>query len=595
MNVHRRFIIQFFMQMTLVFIILIVLITACFAIIGYSTMKDKITQDLSFSDAYYFEERMDIRGEEVVFDETLKETVLNQQGWLLLVTYDGVMVGSFNAPEALSSSITKSWLTSVLLGSRQPIEPIQYAHWEVQDDSDSQSYILLYGKTDPLTLLVQTVTREVDWERQKLRLSPASVQQLVEHQGWAQLLDSKGQVMDSIRADGQPTAYGLKDVLSLTGDGVKPSAAAYWDETTGQTVLVGTALSKLSLAQEAQLTQAVSQKMMMVLGLFILLLMGGTIWYARKFGLPLLSLMKWIQTLGNGVYDLPYDSHGRPVLTGRNGKLKRRYRLYKDLIATLTQLTETLRSNESDRFQAAKTREEWITGISHDLKTPLSSISGYAQMLESADYTWSVEETREFAATIAEKSKYMMELLEDLTLTYQLKNHALPHERESIELNEFIRRTVIQFVNDPANSEMRFVFQPHDGDAWASVDPKWFQRIMNNLIANAIKHNPLGTSITVSVASIETYLLSISVADDGKGMDQETQDKLFQRYYRGTNTGETESGSGLGMAITKQLVQLHGGSIQVKSAPNEGTAIRILLPVEPSLHRINENPHQSSE
>ena len=88
---------------------------------------------------------------------------------------------------------------------------------------------------------------------------------------------------------------------------------------------------------------------------------------------------------------------------------------------------------------------------------------------------------------------------------------------------------------------------------------------MDNLIANAIKYNPSGTTITVSISPIEQHLLSIKIEDDGVGMDNETLDKLFYRYYRGTNTSDSGSGTGLGMAITKQLVQLHGGSINVKS------------------------------
>lgn len=113
------------------------------------------------------------------------------------------------------------------------------------------------------------------------------------------------------------------------------------------------------------------------------MLLSGTLWYARKFGVPLLTLMKWIQNLGNGVYQEPGDVHGRPATRTKKGKLKRKFRLYKELIATLAQLTETLKETEKQQRIMAQTREEWISGLSHDLKTPLSSISGYAQMLAS--------------------------------------------------------------------------------------------------------------------------------------------------------------------------------------------------------------------
>ncbi|KIL45134.1 sensor histidine kinase [Jeotgalibacillus soli] len=165
-----------------------------------------------------------------------------------------------------------------------------------------------------------------------------------------------------------------------------------------------------------------------------------------------------------------------------------------------------------------------------------------------------------------------------------MKNQALPIAKEQADINEFIRRTVIHFINDPANSDKEFIFNPYNGSAAASIDPKWFQRMMDNLIANAIKYDPAGMRITVSISPIEKQLMIITIADDGKGMGNETLSKLFQRYYRGTNTNNSGSGTGLGMAITKQLVQLNKGSINVKSKPNRGTTVRIILRIN-----MNEN------
>ncbi|WP_347239816.1 sensor histidine kinase [Polycladospora coralii] len=111
------------------------------------------------------------------------------------------------------------------------------------------------------------------------------------------------------------------------------------------------------------------------------------------------------------------------------------------------------------------------------------------------------------------------------------------------------------------------------------MDSKWFQRVIDNLLENAVKYNPSGTTITVSISLIEQHLIKITIEDNGIGMDKETLDKLFQRYYRGTNTSDSGNGTGLGMAITKQLVQLHGGSINVKSTPQKGTTVRIIFPL----------------
>src|SRR5690606_25765666 len=185
----------------------------------------------------------------------------------------------------------------------------------------------------------------------------------------------------------------------------------------------------------------------------------------------------------------------------------------------------------------------------------------------------------EFAAIMNDKSTYMMDLLEELTLTFRLKNQALPLSKETVNLNEFIRRIVIQFINDPANGNWKFSFHAASDIVEAAIDPKWFQRIIENLIVNAMKYNPAGTEIKLSISAIEQHLAVIVIEDDGVGMETEVLDKLFDRYYRGTNTHDSSTGTGLGLAITKQLVQLHGGSIQVASTLGKGTSVRIIVPV----------------
>jgi signal transduction histidine kinase len=102
--------------------------------------------------------------------------------------------------------------------------------------------------------------------------------------------------------------------------------------------------------------------------------------------------------------------------------------------------------------------------------------------------------------------------------------------------------------------------------------------MLDNLIFNAIKHNPDNTTITISTAIKSDHVL-ITIQDDGIGMDEETQKNLFDRYYRGTNTTEKTEGAGLGMSIAKAICELHKGHIEVKSTPHEGTAIILHIPL----------------
>lgn len=571
MNIHKRFIVQFFIQLIVVFILLFFILLTIWAFIGFSLMNDEAAQDLSKADSTFLSDKITIQGEKVTINDELKKLAANQNGWFLVLTKKGDVIGSFNAPEPIPAHFKESEIAALMF--QIDSGATEYTYWNL-DETYSQPYVLVFGRKNIEVNLLSDVKEDVDWKNHQLNLSATTLQQFKEEKAWVQLISSDGKVVDGYGEVKKSDTYSIHDLQSLSGN-TDDSVTAYYDTETEQAIIVGVKNS----SSATKLVESVSKSFLIIFVLLFLLLLTGTFWYARKFGVPLITMMKWIQNLGAGVYEQPHDLHQRPIMLNKKGKLKRKYRLYKDLITTLVQLTETLQQNETGRKKMSQTREEWISGLSHDLKTPLSSIAGYAQMLESEDYSWTKKETREFAGIIAEKSTYMMELLEDLTLSYRLKNQALPIVKEDVDINEFIRRTIIHFINDPANNGMEFIFRPHHETVIASIDPKWFQRVIDNLLANAVKYNPSGTMITVSISLIEQHLMTITIEDDGIGMDKETLNKLFQRYYRGTNTGDSGNGTGLGMAITKQLVQLHGGSINVKSTPQKGTTVRIIFPL----------------
>ena len=275
-------------------------------------------------------------------------------------------------------------------------------------------------------------------------------------------------------------------------------------------------------------------------------------------------------------YDIPVNKKGQKLLVNNKGHIKRKYKLYKELFETLEGVTLTLKKNEEQQQLIEKTREEWISSLSHDLKTPLSSIIGYVKMLQS-DYEWTKEEQKQFYAVMDEKSDYMMALIEDLNLTYRLKNGQLPIYKDKLDVNEVIRRTVIQLMNCQDFKGYTFDFNASQEIILVELDLKWLQRILDNLLMNAIKHNPTGTTISVLVTSKQNKVI-ISICDNGVGMDEKTVEHLFNRYYRGTNTTESLEGTGLGMAITKQLILLHGGTIKVNSQIGRGTRIDLVLP-----------------
>ncbi|MGP7818080.1 sensor histidine kinase [Niallia sp. 01092] len=575
MNVHKRFIVQFFLQLIFMFTLVLIVFITFSVVIGFSTMNLEAKNDLSKADSLFFDGKIDVKNNKVVFSSELKKMAKKQNSWLVVLTLNRDVIGTYNAPMQLPNHLSKSVLASLMLQDEH--SDVTYTYWEIHEYTE-KPLLLFLGQENSGAILLPIVKSEVDWNHHQLNLSHSTIQQMNENNSWVQLINADGEVKDESGTEKQPKKYSIKQLQKLSNKEDK-TFFSYYDKQTDQTILLGINPSNSYSNFEEDLFKTVKSTTFIIFVLGLILLISGTIWYASKFGIPLLTMMNWIKNLGDGNYQEPLDQHQRPVMLKKNGKLKRKYRLYKDLIVTLSQLTETLQKNKQQSLKITQTREEWISGLSHDLKTPLATISGYAEMLKSKQYSWREEEVKAFSSTIAEKSTYMKELLEDLTITYQLKNEALPIAKEKVDMNEFIRRIVIHYINDPTSDDKEFIFHPYHQTVEASIDPKWFQRIIDNLIANAMKYNPAQTTITVSVTLIEQHLVVITIKDNGKGMDNETLAKLFNRYYRGTDTTSSDNGTGLGMAITKKLVELHGGSINVKSQLNEGTTVRIILPV----------------
>lgn len=251
--------------------------------------------------------------------------------------------------------------------------------------------------------------------------------------------------------------------------------------------------------------------------------------------------------------------------------------VFRSIYAALNQMDAEIRRSDRMKEETERTRREWIANITHDLKTPLSPIKGYAELL--ADGTAGEPQTvREYGSLILKNAEHTEKLINDLKLTWQLDSGTFPFHLQQVRMERYLKELVIDIVNDPAFSDHEIAFESDAADVSAAIDPELFRRAVGNLVINGLVHNPPDTKVTVSVWEDTGNSVCISVRDDGKGISEEEQAKLFTRYYRGTNTKEKPEGSGLGLAIAKQIVSLHGGEIAVKSRVGEGTEFTIRLP-----------------
>ena len=220
--------------------------------------------------------------------------------------------------------------------------------------------------------------------------------------------------------------------------------------------------------------------------------------FGKRLGSPLLHMIDWIQNLAEGKYTEPVNKHNISKSTHSNGILKKNYKIYYEVVASLRKLTFRLKENTENQMKLERTREEWMTGISHDLKTPLSSIIGYADLI-ACHNDWTSEDTRHFAEEIKGKAEYMERLIQDFNLTFRLKNNALPIKRREYDIVELARRSVIDAINHPLSKDMEFTFKSDIPVLPYNLDPIWFKRAIDNLIMNSVVHNPSGTKIKVEI------------------------------------------------------------------------------------------------
>ena len=250
--------------------------------------------------------------------------------------------------------------------------------------------------------------------------------------------------------------------------------------------------------------------------------------------------------------------------------------VFQDLYDSLNGLDAEIRASDQLRAQTETMREEWIANITHDLKTPLSPIKGYAEILQETGGD-DREQCSRYAGIMLKNACYMETLIDDLKLTYQLENGMLPIHREEQNIVRFLKELAITILNTPEYETRTIHFESVEEVIPFPFDQTLLTRAFRNLVINSFVHGDEHTEVTLRITA-SSSTLQVVVADNGAGMSPEVAEHLFDRYYRGTDTGQKPEGTGLGLAIAKGVVELHGGRITVASIPDVGTTFHIEFP-----------------
>ena len=237
--------------------------------------------------------------------------------------------------------------------------------------------------------------------------------------------------------------------------------------------------------------------------------------------------------------------------------------------------TSILITDVTDLKRAEGIRSEFTANVSHELKTPLTSIKGFTDMLSSGMVA-SPEDQKRFITMIGVEVDRLIDLINDILKLSELESVAIEQCEETTDILPAAREAAELLA--PAAKAAGVVLTVQGGGAVAAVPRGRLKELLINLMENGVKYNEPGGSVAVSVSQEDGHSL-ITVTDTGIGIPEEAQKRVFERFYRvDKGRARKNGGTGLGLAIVKHIVQLYGGSVELESQVGKGSTFRVTLP-----------------
>lgn len=287
-----------------------------------------------------------------------------------------------------------------------------------------------------------------------------------------------------------------------------------------------------------------------------------------KFYEPLEKLNKAMELLTEGKRKKPVDYSGP--------------REFVDICDRFNIMVSKLEDSENQRKKLMNDKERMMADISHDLKTPITSIQGYAKAL--SDGIIADEDKDKYIKIIYEKSKKLTELINIFHEYSKLEHPDFNLIFEKVDLSEYLRAYIALKYEDIVESGFNIEVDIPEEEMEIKIDKVQLQRVFDNILGNSIKHNEKGTNIYVSLKE-KNDIYEIIIADDGKGISKDIANNIFEAFTVGDESRNSKQGSGLGLAIAKTIVDLHGGTIelQAESLKKFSTQFKIILKKNPKL------------
>jgi signal transduction histidine kinase len=327
-------------------------------------------------------------------------------------------------------------------------------------------------------------------------------------------------------------------------------------ENTNSKESVGVVLMNFSTKNVQSIHTVLYQKTTVLFVTTIILILVYAFFYSGVFTKPFLNLKKAIGHLTEGYMDDEVKVDG--------------FYEVQQISQSLNQMLQRIKNLENSR-------QEFVSNVSHELKTPLTSVKVLADSLLMQEGA-SPELYKEFLVDIAEEIERENKIINDLLALVKLDKAASDMNINAIKINDLLEVVLKRLRPIAKNSNIELIYESYR-PVIAEVDEVKLSLAFSNLIENAVKYNVEDGWVRVSLNADHKYFY-VKVSDSGIGIPEEAQDSIFDRFYRVDKArSRGTGGTGLGLAITKNAVHMHKGAIKVYSKENEGTTFTVRIPI----------------
>ena len=312
---------------------------------------------------------------------------------------------------------------------------------------------------------------------------------------------------------------------------------------------------------------------MILLSVLVIVCITGTVYFTNRFLTKFVfsKIKQPLETLVNGVHQISDGNLDYRISYDTNDEFKSVCEDFNSMADRLKTSVEEVRKNEQNR-------NFMLAGISHDLRTPLTSIKNYVKGLRDG-IAKSPEKEQEYLDVIYRKSCEMEGLIDQLFLFAKLETGNLPFNFKPIPIQKYIVTLLDSLEDDLRNNHAVINLASDCGAQKVLLDGEQMRRVISNILYNSVKHNKDKKICIVVTLYQERNSIFIRIKDDGTGVSEEQASRLFDNFYRGDEArSNPSSGSGLGLSIAKMIVTAHGGNISAEN--DNGLAIVIELPIE---------------